>query len=283
MAREAIVKIVRDDGKEFLIDGNEYFLTPDGLVGVDFADWSIYTEPLAFKDGSVVTGASFTGRPITLTFFDRKTEDMSREVVRKFFNARGLYVIYVTLNGITRWITGVIQTFAEPTDTNGKYTKCTVGIFCEDPFFNSMEEEWNDLQKIKPMFGFPYISTEEHPSVMSVYVFGEYVRFENNGDVDTSFAVFLYFTGNVTNPVIYQGYREHKFQLNGTFTEDDIVFIDFDTATVYKNGVSCWNLVDKDSELLEVPRGGTYLSSTAEEGEELLHCVVNYSEKYAGV
>ena len=132
---------------------------------------------------------------------------------------------------------------SEPTEVNYKETKCTVGLFCEDPFFKGVDGgggEGRELDAEIPMWGFPYIATAGYTPVFSRYSYGEYVWFDNDGDVDATFNIRIKFDGTVVNPTIWQGYRDAgvKFELKGTFVSGDEVFVDFDKQILLKNGVS---------------------------------------------
>lgn len=284
MDRPVIAKFIRDDGKEFIVDCEKYIIpTEDGITGLDLNSWTLTSKPLAFHYGSIITSAKFEGRPLGIKFYASSNELFERDLVRAFFNPLNTFELQLTYMGVTRWIMGRIESRPMPAKNVFEKIECTVGLFCEDPFFNSMEDKYKNLQEIQPMAGWPYMVSADNKQVYSKYVFGQYVRFDNDGDMDVKFACYMYFTGTVVNPVLYQGYRDKKFQLKDTFTENDIVFIDFDTMICLKNDQSCYNLVSYDSEQLLIPRGGTYLSCSASQGETLLQCTIIFNEKFAGM
>lgn len=285
--KDVIVKIERSDGKQFVIDCTDYVIPSDGLSGLDTATWDIYTQPLAFRAGAIVTGKNYSGRNIEIEFYTVSTDDLAvrRNLIRQFFNPRFNFTLYITYQGVTRWIEGVRDGFSLPSENTYKKLECKVGFFCEDPFFRNMDYFYKDLQTVEPRWHFPFVSTVDNPSVFSIFSFGKYIWFDNDGDEETQFTAILYFTDEVVDPVIYQGFQDANkfFKLKGTFTENDIVIIDFDYKVLTLNGEFAWNLMDKDSDLLSIPVGGEYLSCTAASGSSCLHCVVSYYKKYGGM
>lgn len=156
MAKEVIVRYVRDDNKELIVDNTTFGIPNDGLEGVDFAKWSLYSETLALKDGSVITGGSYSGRSLVLKFECKQndeTADSVRNSVRSFFNPKHAFNVYVTYRGITRWISGMIEGFEAPTENVYKRPEFKVGIYCADPFFKSVDSFGKDIASISPMWG----------------------------------------------------------------------------------------------------------------------------------
>lgn len=274
----------REDGKTFTIDGNSFFIDGDEAIeGVDFAEWSLYSEQLAFKDGAVVTGASYAGRPMKITFYAKSVEDYIREGVRSFFNPKDTFICYLTYKGVKRWIKGFIESLELPTQSPYPITKCAVGLFCEDPFFKDVKNETKDLNPTTPRWGFPFIAHANYKPVFSCFGASKYTWFDNDGDVDVPFKAYVNFAVSTTGLKIVQGYNEKVFQFNKTFSEGDALEIDFDKATVLLNGSNAWSYVTSNSELLSIPRGGTYLSSDATTGKDLLHVNIQHNISYGGL
>lgn len=283
MVKDVILRYLRDDGQEFVADWKDFFVTSDGIEGIDFADWSLYSEKLAFKDGSVITGESYSGRTITAHMFAHSDEKSVREYVRKFFNPRNKYKLFVTYKDIERWIDCRLDDLNLPTKGNYIYTPFDVSVFCENPMFNGSDSFVNDLSAITKRWGFPYIATERYTPIFSVFSYGEYVWFDNEGEEDTTFKAKFTFDSVVSEPVITQGYNDAHFKLTGTFIKGDVVEIDFATKKIELNGVNIYNRLTFDSKPLIIPKGGTYISIGATTGGTYLHCNIEYYPKYGGI
>lgn len=287
MAKQVIVKYIRDDGKEFIIDGTLFGIPNDGIEGVDFAEWNVYKENLALKDGCTITGKSYSGRPITIKFRNKiiSNMDADRDNARRFFNPKHEFKLYITYRGITRWIDGVIDGVNIPTGNIYEPPEYKIGLYCADPFFKSTDSFGKDIAEVSPMWGWPWICTDEIKPVFSVFNYDPYIYIENDGDESAPLIARLTFDGPVTDPKIIQGYNEKYFQLNGTFTSDDILVIDFENGIVLRNGVKAFNLVNKNSQDLDIPIGLTLYSMGCSDPDDtiLMHCYLSFYKRYGGI
>ena len=100
MVKDIIFRYVRDDGREFVLDGTEYFIK--SIKGLDLGDLDLSTEPLAFRPGAIVSGMNKPGRPIVVEFQAFSSADEVREIVRRFFNPYNTYTLHITYKTVTR-------------------------------------------------------------------------------------------------------------------------------------------------------------------------------------
>lgn len=279
------IKFIRDDGQQLSADFITWGIPSDGLKGIDFAEWNLYTEQLAFGDGSIITGGSYSSRNLTITLENMNTNynQRDRNNVIRFFNPKHTFHIYVTYQGNTRWIEGSLNGFSVPSENIHRRLNVKIGFFCKDPFFKSVDEFSKDIASIQPGFGFPYIATDRFIPYVSVYMFNTEVELLNEGDIDVGIRVYMRFTGDVENPKIEQG--GNKFQLIGKFKDNDVVKIDFDKQSVTKNGVNCYNLISSDSSFtkIKIPVGGTTISFNADEGHLNMSVIIYYNQLYGGL
>ena len=285
MKKEVKVQFIRNDGKEFLADFTEWGIPSGGIEGIDFATWNLYSQPLAFGHGSVVTGKQYSERNLKFTLRNINTNynEFNRDTFISFFNPLYTFRVYITYQGKTKWIEAEVNGVSAPAKNVYEHIEGAVGFFCENPFLKSVDDFARDISSLEPRWGFPFIATEDYAPLMSVYNFSKQVILDNDGDVEIYFRCVLSFDGDVTNPYISEG--EHLFKLIGTFTEDDTIEIDFEKKTVKKNGVSIYDLISRDSNFLDIfiPVGGTIVSMDADIGDNLMHCTIYYNKYYGGM
>ena len=59
-------KWTNDKREDFNFFNSNYFITSDGVEGLNLADFNLYTEELALTDGAVVTGRSLPARTVKI-------------------------------------------------------------------------------------------------------------------------------------------------------------------------------------------------------------------------
>lgn len=280
-----LVKFVRDDGLEFLMDGDVWRITSTGLKGIDFPEFSLYTEPLATTDGSVITGSQIASRNVVVTAYNsnQKYNEQDRKNALKFFNVKKKYKLYITYMGITRWIEGVINTFSMPSKNIYRRLELKVMLFCKNPYWRSVDEFAKDIKGSAGRWGFPYIQTEKIKVIPSVVSFDKEVFLFNDGDVPTQMRVVMTFSGNVKNPYIQK--EDKIFKMAKTFKKDDELIIDFANHTVTLNGENAMKYVDKVSSFndMSIEVNGSAFIVNSDSGDTDISCIVYYNQLYGGM
>ncbi len=138
------IRFVRDDGLEFIMDGSFAGPAPWGILahsGFGDIEYEITTEKYATGEGEAVTGTYVPKRVLDITadVKDSKNNAEERANALSFFNPKHTFTVYPTHDGITRWITALLQKrMCEPPQLGDNAT-LNLAMICPDPYFNSMD------------------------------------------------------------------------------------------------------------------------------------------------
>lgn len=280
-------RVVRDDGKEFLIDDVTWRIPSDGLEGWDYVTPDVQTESNVFGDGSYVTSERISERDRTVTAMltNRNLNEIMRDVVRTFFGVKRTFKVYLTYQGVTRWCEGKLIAYSLPTANVYDFLKLTFTILCPQPYLMSVDEFAQNIGEVIPLFTFPYISPVDTGFAFGEYKFAKEVSFENEGDVETYMRIVMVANGDVTNPKIEKdGYF---IKILDTMVQGDVIEIDLVSKppTVKKNGVNIIGRTDRNSsfENMKLQIGSNTVSYTADVGENVLDVTIYRNLLYGGM
>ena len=130
------IRIVRNDGREFNIDGTDWRIPSKGLDGFGSYENDITTVDNAVGDGGIVTSERIAQKDRTITAVSRNPyiNDILRKIVLAFFNAKATYKIYLTYMGVTRWCEGKLHRFDLPTANVNRTMTMTMTFLCASPY-----------------------------------------------------------------------------------------------------------------------------------------------------
>ena len=283
MNNDVIVKFVRDDNKTFIIDDTDWGSLL--IDGVDAAKYVIYSETNGTNDGSTITGEQIPSRDMEFCaeVMDTNQNEVLRWQAISFFQPKRLYKIFITYMGRTRWISGKISAFKCPAQYLGLKQKLNVFFLCPDPYMNSTDDFGHDIALQVPRWGFPYMDHPDFGVLVSAFAFSQYVNIDYDGDVDSYFTATMTFDNTVENPKIIKD--NYFVRIKETFHPGDVVVIDFNEATITKNGKPILNKVDKKSNFTRIKfsPGVNTISYTADIGENDMHIRLQFYKKYLGV
>ena len=287
MKKEVKVKIIRDDGKEFVIDHSIWGIPSDGLIGFDSVTNEVYTENMASGDGSRKTGARIAekDRTIKARLMNRALNEIQRHVVISFFNPKYSFKVYVTYQGRTRWCDGEQIGFSCPTANIYKPLEITWTILSTMPYLKSVDNYGENIAELIPMFGFPFRSLEGIGFGVGVYKFAKNVLIDNAGDVETFFQCSITATGDVKNPKIV---KDNKYvRIIDELVEGDVYVIDFVARppTVKKNGINAIGKIDRTSSLtgMSLEVGGARFGFDADTGSDNMRVEIYRYERFLGI
>ncbi len=280
-------RVVRDDGKEFLIDDVTWRIPSDGLEGWDYVTPDVQTESNVSGDGSYFTSERISERDRTVTAIltNRNLNEIMRDVVRSFFGVKRTFKVYLTYQGVTRWCEGKLIAYSLPTGNVYDFLKLTFTILCPQPYLKSVDEFAQNIGGVIPLFEFPFISDIEKGFEFSEYSFAKEVTFDNKGDVDTYMKIVMESRGDVTNPQIKKdGYF---IKILDTMAKGDVIIIDLVSKpqTVTKNGFNIIGRTDRNSsfENMKLEIGTNTVSYTADVGENVLDVTIYRNLLYGGM
>lgn len=288
MANMVLIKLIRSDQKTFVLGTGAWRILSKGLQGIDFPNFSVYSDKNGVGDGALLSGKRIDDRDIQIKCrsVDPKSNQVIRETTLAFFSPKYTYKIYITYQGITKWIEGELQGFSCPSENIYRPMELTVKFYCKDPLLKSVDDFGKDIASIKGGFGFPYIEcvTEKViPCYASIYSYNHEVNINNDGDATTYPRVTINFTGSTLNPKIYKD--DYYVRILGTFSEGDIVEIDFENCTIKKNGTNWIQHIDRSSTFTQMglELGDNKMGFAADDGDGNMAVYVYYNKLYLGL
>lgn len=202
------IKCVREDGKIFLLGtGSAWRILSSGLKGIDYPQISIYSEKQAVKDGSMLVGQRVDDRDIQVeakTTFTKLNSELRKETI-SFFRPKMSYRLFITYQGITRWIDGVIEGFSCPSENIYMPMKLVVKFYCADGYLKSVDNYGKNIASITARFAFPYIQTNKIKIVADSFNYQKKVSIFNGGDEVAYPKIKITFKGECVNPCVFQG------------------------------------------------------------------------------
>ena len=288
MDKRVKVRIVRSDSKEFKIDGNDWKIPSNGLIGFGEYETSIATVDNAVGDGGSIESNRLNTKDRTIIAKSRNPllNDILRREATSFFNSKFMYKIYITYMGVTRWCEGAIYKFACPTENVNVALNLTITFLCPNPYMKSFDDFGQNIASVIGMSGFPYLCSITEDTMQGItggiYQFAKMITLENDGDADTYCKAVLKAKGEVVNP---------KLIINGNYVrvidvmkEEDIIIIDFkkNPPTVEKNGNTYIGHCDRTSAFDDMVLiiGDSEVMFDADNGSNLLDVSIYYNKLY---
>ena len=290
MANLVLIRVVRSDGKNYTIGAGEWKIPSDGLKGIDFPSFSLFSEKNAIGDGALLSGKRVNDRDVQVTArsVNPKHNLANRTEAISFFNPKYSFKLYVTYLGVTRWLDAELQGFSCPSENIYRPMQMVVKFYCKDGFMKSVDDFGQDIASIEPGFGFPYIEThlDEDPVIPAyadLYAFNQEVTIDNDGDTMTYPRVTISFNGTTVNPKIYKD--DYFVRILDTFDEGDVVEIDFENCTIKKNGQNWIHYIDRASTFTDMGLGigSSTFGFEADDGDSHMHVFLYFNKLFLGL
>lgn len=287
MSNLVLVRIVRSDDQTFVLGTGAWRILSNGLTGIDFPNFSIYSEKNGVGNGALFSGKRIDDRDIQIKCksTDPKSNKTIRDATITFFNPEYSFKLYITYQGVTKWIEGELQGFRCPSENIYRPMTLTVKFYCKDAFLKSVDDFGKNIASIVPCFGFPYIDVLDPliPVHSDIYQFSHEVVISNDGDTMTYPRVTMNFSGEALNPQIYKdGYY---VRVLGLFEDGDVLEIDFEKCTVTKNGANWIQHIDRSSTFTEMglAKGSSKMGFSADDGDGNIAVYIYYNKLYLGL
>lgn len=282
------LKFIRDDKKIFTLGGSYKDTSSWGITkisGTGTISNDISKERFGDTDGEDVSGEYVPSRTIDITANVKSRSDNNSERQRaiSFFNPKHSFKLYVTRDGVTRWINVKIEKFQCADENFSKLQTAKWALLCPDPYFYSVDNYGKNIGAIAGGFHFPYINQIGSAFIVGSYAFAKQVEIENIGDVDTYAVVRIESTGTVANPKIMNNGK--YIRVIDVMEKGDCIEIDLLNNTIHKNGVNCIGKVDRSSSFtgMAVHPGDNTFSFSADSGETYMNVTLYYNLKYLGI
>lgn len=290
MANLVLIRLLRSDGKSFILGTGAWRILSDGLKGIDFPNFSVYSDKNGVGDGALLSGKRIDDRDVQIKCksIDPSANATIRDATIAFFNPKHSFKIYITYQGVTKWIEGELQGFSCPSENVYRPMTLTVKFYCKDAMLKSVDDFGKDIASISAGFGFPYVEThlDEDPVIPAyadIYSYNHEVVIENDGDAMTYPRVTINFKGSALNPKVYKD--SYYVRVLGSFVEDDVLEINFEDCTIKKNGTNWIQHIDRSSTFTEMGLniGDSTIGFTADDGDGNMEVFVYYNKLYLGL
>lgn len=284
--KKVIIRLVRDDGEEFVIGtGGDWRIPSNGLSGFGSLDNNIILSSNAFGDGSQCSGERVDSKDRTVKAKVRDVR-MNAGLRRKaisFLKFKHTYKVYVTYMGLTRWFDARISRKQLSEGNIYKPVELQFTMLSENPYYKSYDNFGKDIAQIIPMTGFPYMCTAQGKPT-SVYNYDtKSVIVENDGDVDTYCKAIFRAKGTVVRPTLLVNGKFVRMLI--TLQQNDELILDFTTPkpNITLNGVNVIGSTDRTSDLSEMQlvEGENTIGYEAESGDNVLEVSIYYNKLYA--
>ena len=289
MEHKVRIRIVRDDSKEFVMDGTDWRIKE--LSGFGSFDNDITMIDNAIGDGGIYGSNRIAQKDRTIVAKSRNPviNEILRKVAVSFFNPKKIFKVYVTYMGVTRWCEGKIHKFDLPTESIYVSMTLTITFLFANPFLKSYDNFGKNIASVVGMCAFPYMCsvTGGTPQGITggIFNFAQKVMLENDGDVDAYCKAVFTAKGEVINP---------KLMINGNYVRvldnmvaGDVIIIDFtkNPPTVQKNGVNFIGHCDRTSAFDDMALivGNSEVSFDADNGSNLLDVSIYYNKLYVAM
>lgn len=283
---EKIVKIrvVRDDNKEFVIDGGDFRIPSDGLSGFGSLENQISKNSNAFGDGDQFTSERLGSkdRTVKCRVANVQNNAILRSKAKAFFVYKHTYKMYVQyMSKNTYWCEGKLYKLALSEDNIYKPVTLQFTILSESPYWKSYDNFGKNIASVIPMAGFPYMCTSSGIPT-GVYSFDKKVVVHNDGDIATNVKAVFRASGDVANPKLVV--NDKYVRVLTTLVADDELIIDFtpQIVRITKNGVNIIGATDRQSDLteMELNVGANIIGYGADNGDNNVDVSIYYNKLY---
>ena len=284
---QVLVKFIRNDGREFTLNNDDWKIPSNGLEG--FGDFS---NDITIVDNGIGDGGLFSSsrvpqrdRTISAKSRNKHLAEVVRAEATSFFRPKHTYKVYLTYMGRTRWAEGVVERFRLSTGNIHQPMELTVTLLFADPYLRSHEDFGQDIASVRGMAGFPYLCVRTQGAPAGMFNYAAMVNISNDGDIEAYCKVVFRAKGTVLNP---------KLIINGRYVrildqmqDGDITIIDFtaNPPTVRKNGINIIGKCDRTSEFdnMALVIGDSTVQYDADDGTNMLSVSVYFNKLYASM
>lgn len=288
MANLVLINVKRSDGKNYIIGTGDWRILSDGLKGIDFPNFSVYSDKNGVGDGALLSGKRINDRDVQVKCrsVDPKNNASVRAAAISFFNPKYSFELYVTYQGVTRWAEAEVQGFSCPSENIHRPMTMTVKFYCKGGFLKSVDNFGKDIASVSAGFGFPFIATKGPKSIpvyAGIFNYNQEVVVTNDGDAPTYPRVTINFKGHVRNPRIYKD--DNFVRILDNFVDGDSVVIDFENCTIHKNGVNWIHYIDRSSTFTEMGLavGDSLIGFSADDGDANMSVYLYFNKLYLGL
>lgn len=293
---DVVARIVRSDGREFVIGDGEWRILNEGLENWANLPYSVFSTEIPSADGGIVTAKRVGSVDRTIMAECKGVDpDRSRAEAIEFFNPKYSYEAHLTYRGRTRWCSGEQIGFMASEGNMYRRPQITWTILCTNPYLQSEDDFGEDINDVVPMFAFPWYSAlppkegekavVNEGAVVSAFKFTRSIDITNDGDVASGMKIVMRARGTVVNPSVRLG--EGYVRFPHAMEAGDVLELNVVSRppTVTLNGKNVIHMLDKNSSILNlrIDVGESSLEYDADDGYQNMSVAVYWNKQYLGV
>ena len=282
-----IIKFVKETTNEVLYVGAGYDwrLQKNGLEGFAGFEANVSTSEDYSRDGGTTDNIRLSDkdRTIKICNINWRSNQTERAKAQRFFTYNTDYKIYITTEGVQRWVEGTLYRMQlnEPTDED-YLLKATISFHFDSPYLMSVDNFGRDIASLTPNFGFPWMSNISHGTAVGIFNFERSVILRNDGDNIAYPKIVVTFKAAVLNPVV--SINEGFIRILGTFGVTDRITIDYtvNPPRIEDNGDNIMGICDRASDFdnMYILIGENTVSFDADNGTDEMSVSVFYNRLY---
>ncbi len=261
-----------------------YLIEFDGGIGMPKIN--IYTSKGSGQDGANYTGSTIDMRNIVISFYITRDYIKKRNELYRIFIPKSMGTLIFEQGEIKRKIACYVESLGIDDKKNEKVA--TLSLLCPSPYFEDIDEIKNDIALWLAKFEFPLeitsdgIETGQRELSLVTNVI-------NTGNITLGMVIKMTATATVTNPSLYDVYKQQEIKINTTMQAGDVITINtgygkkrivLERAGVVSNII---NLMDANSIFLQLEPGDNLLRYGADVNINNLDISLYYTPAYLGV
>lgn len=258
------------------------------IQGLNPPESTINTSEIALMDGAKFNSAKVNMRTINVAFAIEYEAAKNRIEVYRVLKAKHSVRLYYKSAYRDVYIDGYVQSIDITYFEMKQVVTCS--ILCPSPYFHDAQEMINELSNIKPMFHFPFASTEAPQLIFgSIDPFAS-IEIENTGDIEAGLIIELYASATIKNPKVYNYITQEFIGLNYTMRTGDLITINTGsgqkTVTLLRDGKTSnlFNYLMRGITWLELGANGSVFTYTVEsDNSGSLMVTIKHYTLYEGV
>lgn len=261
-----------------------YLVNFDG--GTSLPQINVYTSKGTGQDGESYTGSTMNMRNIVIDFRIENDFVNNRSQLYSVFLLKSEGALIFEQDNIKRKISCRVESLV--IDDNTVPKTATLSLLCPKPFWEDIDKIRNDIAAWQPTLSFPLELLPDGIEVGQRQL-SLVVNVINSGNVSLGMVIEFKAIGSVTNPSIFDVYKQKELKINTTMQAGDVITVStiFGKKKVELNrgGVisNIINDLDTGSEFLQLEPGDNLIRYNADENINNLEVSIYYTPAYLGV
>ncbi len=261
-----------------------YLVSFDG--GTSIPKIKISTSKGSGQDGETYTGSTMEMRNIVIDFRIENNYSTNRNFLYGIFIPNSEGTLIFEQDNIKRKISCRVESLV--INDNKIPNVASLSLLCPKPFWEDIDQVRNDIAAWIPSFEFP-LEILADGIEMGQRQLSLVVNVINNGDIPIGMVVEFKALGAVSNPSIFDVYKQQELKINTDMQAGDIITVSTlygkKRAELNRSGIitNVINALDPDSVFLQFESGDNIIRYNADQNLNNLEVSIYYTPAYLGV